>query len=116
MTQREDITTMFASYSQPGKVEIWQRYGMELILGKREGPYTWDIDGGEPLINLHVNGGSYNLGHRNPEIIQVVQEALKEVDIGNGHLISKARAQTAKLIADLMPGDLNYTIFNVSGG
>ena len=116
MTQKGNVTELFASFSQPAKVEIWQRYGMDLILGRREGPYIWDLDGDEPFINLHINGGSYNLGHRNPEIIQVVQDALKEVDIGNGHLISKARAETAKLIAELMPGDLNYTIFNVSGG
>jgi putrescine aminotransferase len=118
MADKEQIIKDFAAYSQPAKAEIWQRYGMDLVLGRREGPYVWDIEGGEPRINLHINGGTYNLGHRNPEIIATLKEALDdlELDIGNGHLISQYRAQTAKKLAELMPGDLTYSIFNVSGG
>jgi len=118
MKEKEQIIEDFATYSQPAKAEIWQRYAMDLVLGRREGPYMWDIDGGEPLINLHINGGTYNLGHRNPEIIKALKEALDdlELDIGNGHLISKHRAEAAKKLAELMPGDLQYTVFNVSGG
>ena len=83
---------------------------MDLVLGRRQGPYIWDIDGGESRINLHTNGGTYNLGHRNPEIIATLKEALDELelDIGNGHLISKYRAQTAKKLAELIPGFENY--------
>ncbi len=118
MEEKEQIIEDFAAYSQPAKAEVWQRYGMDLVLGRREGPYIWDIEGGEPRINLHINGGTYNLGHRNAEIINTLKEALDdlELDIGNGHLISKYRAEAAKKLAELMPGDLNYTIFNVSGG
>jgi len=58
----------------------------------------------------------YNLGHRNRDIIDTLIKGLGNVDIGNGHLISKARAELAKRLAELMPGDINYTIFGVSGG
>ena len=85
-------------------------------MGKREGPYLYDIDGDKRLFNLHCNGGVFNLGHRSREISEILASSLNEIDIGNHHLISKERAELAGLIADLMPGDLEYAIFGVSGG
>ena len=38
------------------------------------------------------------------------------MDIGNHHLMSRERAELAAMLSDLMPGDLNYTVFGVSGG
>ena len=89
---------------------------MDFVMGKREGPYLYDLDGKKRLFNLHCNGGVFNLGHRNSEIISELKEALEEVDIGNHHLMSRERARLAKKISDLMPGDLDYTVFGVSGG
>ena len=81
MSEKDRIIEDFAAYSQPAKAEIWQRYGMDLVLGRREGPYIWDVDGGQARINLHVNGGTYNLGHRHPEIIATLKQALDELEL-----------------------------------
>jgi len=116
LEEKQRVIEAFAAYSQPAKARVWSEYGMPLVLGRREGPFMWDMDGGPPLINLHTNGGTYNLGHRHPEIIRTVRQALDELDIGNGHLISRPRAELAEMLAGLMPGDLRYTIFGVSGG
>jgi len=85
-------------------------------MGSRERSTLMDIDGEKSLFNLHCNGGVFNLGHRNPEIIEVMMEAVEELDIGNHHLMSRERSELATLLADLMPGDLQVTIFGVSGG
>jgi len=106
----------FRRYVSSGKVAFYERYDMALVMGRREGPFFWDLDGEKRMFNLHCNGGTYNLGHRNKEITDVLVKALEEVDIGNGHLISKARADVGRLMAELMPGDLQYTVFGVSGG
>ncbi len=106
----------FRNHVSSGKVAFWEGFDMTFVMGRREGIYAWDLDGEKRLINLHTNGGVYNLGHRHPEIVEVLKQALDEVDIGNGHLISKARAEAARLLADLMPGDLDYTVFSVGGG
>ncbi|MGD2125347.1 MAG: aminotransferase class III-fold pyridoxal phosphate-dependent enzyme [Desulfobacteraceae bacterium] len=89
---------------------------MAFVMGRREGPYLWDLDHRKRLFNLHCNGGVFNLGHRNPELIDLLKESLEELDIGNHHLMSKARAELAERIAQLMPGDLVYTVFGVGGG
>jgi acetylornithine/succinyldiaminopimelate/putrescine aminotransferase len=106
----------FRDHVSSGKVKFFQKYNMNLVMGRREGPYLWDIDGEKRLFNLHCNGGVFNLGHRNLELINLLKESLEELDIGNGHLMSKVRGDLAKLISGLMPDDLSYTVFGVSGG
>jgi len=89
---------------------------MDIVMGNREGSYINDFDGTKELINLHCNGGVFNLGHRNTEIIDILKKSVDDLDIGNHHLMSRERAGLAALLSNLMPGDLNYTIFGVSGG
>lgn len=85
-------------------------------MGRREGPWMYDIEGKKRLFNCHANGGVFNLGHRHPEIIESLKTALDEMDIGNHHLMSRERAILAKQLTDSMPGDLNVCIFGVGGG
>ena len=106
----------FRNHISSGKVSFFEKYEMVFVLGRREGCYLWDIDGEKRFFNLHCNGGVFNLGHRNRELIDLLKETVEEYDIGNHHLLSKARADLARLIANLMPGDLDYTVFGVGGG
>lgn len=99
-----------------GKVAIFEKYGIDFVAGRRQGAYLWDIDGKKRLFNLHCNGGVFNLGHRNPELIDLLKKSLDELDIGNHHLISQLRAELARDLAALMPSDLDYTVFGVGGG
>ncbi|KMY53776.1 ornithine--oxo-acid aminotransferase [Bacillus sp. FJAT-27231] len=98
----------------PGKTKQWQEDGVDIVIGKREGYYFYDMDG-KQLMNAHLNGGTYNLGHRNPEIIAALKEATDYFDIGNHHFPSMARAQLAEDLAACTPEGLKYTIFS-SGG
>jgi len=112
---KEVITSRFASHVSSGKAEFYAGAGIDFIIGKREGVYIWDIDG-KRLINCHCNGGVFNLGHRNPRVIEALGRGLEELDIGNHHLISEARATLAERLAGISPGDINRVIFGVSGG
>jgi acetylornithine/succinyldiaminopimelate/putrescine aminotransferase len=97
-------------------MRFWRQFDMDLVMGRRQGVWFQDLDGDKRYMNLHCNGGLYNLGHRNPEVIRALENATREVDIGNGHLISEARARLGRRIAELMPCDLDYSVFGVSGG
>ena len=113
---KETIVRRFAEYVSSGKAETFKSYDMEFVFGRREGPYVWDAAGGKRLINCHCNGGVFNLGHRNPLVVKALQNSLKELDIGNHHLISEQRALLGEKLADLMPGDISCTVFGVGGG
>ncbi|MGD0275899.1 MAG: aminotransferase class III-fold pyridoxal phosphate-dependent enzyme [Syntrophales bacterium] len=113
---KEAIVRLFAEYVSSGKVETFKAYDMEFVFGRRDGPYVWDAANEKRLINCHCNGGVFNLGHRNPQVIRVLQESLRELDIGNHHLISEQRGLLAEKLAELMPGDISCTVFGVGGG
>ncbi|GEN35217.1 class-III pyridoxal-phosphate-dependent aminotransferase [Aneurinibacillus danicus] len=98
----------------PGKTIQWQKDGVDLVMGKREGYYFYDING-KQLMDVHLNGGTYNLGHRNPEIISALQEGMQKFDIGNHHFPSVVRAQLAEELYKATPDNLKYSIFS-SGG
>jgi acetylornithine/succinyldiaminopimelate/putrescine aminotransferase len=112
---KKRVIDTFRNHVSSGKVAVFEKFGIDLVMGHREGAYFWDLDG-RRLFNLHCNGGVFNLGHRNPELIKVLKDSLDELDIGNHHLLSQPRAELARLIAGLMPGDLDYTVFGVGGG
>lgn len=106
----------FRDYVSSGKAAIFEKYGMDYVMGSRDSSWLNDLDGEKRLFDLHCNGGVFNLGHKNPIITETLKEAVDDLDIGNHHLISMERAELGAMIADLMPGDLKYTIFGVSGG
>jgi len=113
---KKRVTELFRDHVSSGKAKFFKKYGMDFVMGRREGPFLWDMDGRKRLFNLHCNGGVFNLGHRSSELINILKDSLEEVDIGNHHLISRERAELAFHISQLMPGDLDYTIFGVGGG
>jgi putrescine aminotransferase len=113
---KRSIIQDYADHVSAGKVSFYERYGMDFVMGRREGPWLYDIEGKKRLFNCHSNGGVFNLGHRSQEISDVLRSALDELDIGNHHLMSKERSDLAKQLAQGLPGDLNVTIFSVGGG
>jgi len=115
MTKKQAIDA-FRDHVSYGKVTFFEKYGMNFVMGRREGPYLWNLDETNRLFNLHCNGGVFNLGHRNQELVDLLKESLDDLDIGNHHLMSKPRADLAQLLAELMPEDLDYTVFGVGGG
>ena len=106
----------FSAHVSSAKAGFFHRYGMDFVMGGREGPWLQDMDGVKKLYTLHCNGGVFNLGHRDPRILSALALAMREMDIGNHHLMSRARAELASRLAGLLPEELSYTVFGVSGG
>ena len=113
---QEESIAWFRDHVSSGKAAFFAQYGMEFVPGRRDGVHIWDAGSDRKLINCHCNGGVFNLGHRNPVIVEALRRALDEWDIGNHHLISQPRAALARRLAQLAPGDLPYSVFGVGGG
>lgn len=113
---KADTLVSFTRHVSSGKARFFHAAGIDFVMGRREGPFIWDAGGRVRLIDCHCNGGVYNLGHRNPELIGVLVDSLSRLDIGNHHLISEPRAALAEQLAALTPGNLAYTVFAVAGG
>ncbi|MFQ5666630.1 MAG: aspartate aminotransferase family protein [Candidatus Binatia bacterium] len=116
MPTTAQVFEQFSRYVSPYKAETWSQYGIDFVMGRREGVYAWNLEGTKRLLNCHVNGGTFNLGHRHPAVHMALREAAEALDIGNHHFVSVQRARLAERLAALTPGDIQYTVFGVSGG
>jgi acetylornithine/succinyldiaminopimelate/putrescine aminotransferase len=111
---KDDFIARTLEVWNPGKTLQWRREGVDLVIDRREGYYLYDMDG-RRLINLHLNGGIYSLGHRNPAVIAAVKEGMERFDIGNHHFPALMRTKLAEMLAKHTPEGLQYSMFG-SGG
>jgi acetylornithine/succinyldiaminopimelate/putrescine aminotransferase len=107
----------FADHVSRGKVETFDALGIDIVLGRREGPYFWDAFDDRRFFNCHCNGGVFNLGHRNPEILAAMRDALErdEIDVGNHHLVSGWKAELAQRLAATTDDRCSGAVFSPSG-
>ncbi len=110
---KQDVLAASKRAWNPDKTEFWEKIGVPMVIGERSGYILEDLDGSR-FIDVHLNGGTYNLGHRHPELVQVLSEALMSTDIGNHHFASPARAALAERLLDTVEGG-SKVAFTTSG-
>ena len=110
---KQDVLDKAIRYWNPGKTRFWLDAGIDLVIGRREGYELFDMSG-RRFIDLHLNGGTYNLGHRNPELVETLKTALDHFDIGNHWFPSIARSALAESLIAVAPG-MSYAIFAPGG-
>ncbi len=113
--RKADVLRDSIEYWNPHKTQAWGEYGVDLVIGKREAYYLYDMSG-HRLIDLHLNGGTYNLGHRNPEVIAALKDALDHFDIGNHHFPAIGRAALSKRLVETAPPNMKYAVLSSGGG
>lgn len=112
---KEEVIDYSIKYVNPGKTQEWIDRNINLIMEKREGYAFWDMNG-KKYLDIHINGGTFNLGHRNPELIDAMIQAARDFDIGNHHFASAARAMLGKRMNEVTPEGLQYCVFSSGGG
>ncbi len=110
---KQELFDKAIRYWNPDKTRFWQKAGIDLVIDKREGYCLYDMDG-RRLIDLHLNGGTYNLGHRHPELVETLKAALDHFDIGNHWFPSVARTALAESLINISPG-MKYAVFAPGG-
>lgn len=78
---------------------------------------------GDTFTDLHGNTyidclggfGAFNCGHRHPKVIETVMNQLEKQPLSSAELIDANRSLLARILADVTPGDLQYTFFTSSG-
>ena len=111
-----DFLDRSRAFWNPGKTQDWQDMGIDLVIDRREGYYLYDMDG-QRLIDLHLNGGTYNLGHRNAELVETLKAASARFDMGNHHFPALARTALSEALAACAPTPgMVYTAYGSGGG
>src|SRR4051794_10500067 len=112
---KADFLRRSEEFWNPDKTQFWQDAGVDLVIDRREGYVFWDM-AGRRLIDMHLNGGTYNLGHRNPELIAVLEQAMGRFDIGNHHFPALARTALAEALVATGPPNLRRVVYGSGGG
>jgi putrescine aminotransferase len=110
---KQELFDKAIRFWNPDKTKFWQSVGVDLVIDRREGYFLYDMSG-RRLIDLHLNGGTYNFGHRHPELVETLKGALDYFDIGNHWFPSVARSALAESLINVSPG-MKYAVFAPGG-
>jgi acetylornithine/succinyldiaminopimelate/putrescine aminotransferase len=114
-TDKDDVLAKSRQFWNPGKTQFWVDSGVPLVIDRREGYFIYDMSG-KRLIDVHLNGGTYNLGHRNPEVVRAITAAMAHFDVGNHHFPSMARTALAEALVQSAPAGLTKVMYGSGGG
>jgi acetylornithine/succinyldiaminopimelate/putrescine aminotransferase len=112
---KDEMLDLSAEFWNPDKTGFWQQAGVDLVIDRREGYLLWDMHG-RRLVDLHLNGGVYNLGHRNAEVLAALRAAMDHFDIGNHHFPALARTALAQALIASAPAGLTKVAYGSGGG
>jgi acetylornithine/succinyldiaminopimelate/putrescine aminotransferase len=115
ISSKDEVLDASRRYWNPGKTEFWTESGVPLVIDRREGYFLYDMTGSR-LIDVHLNGGTYNLGHRNPDVVAAVRAAMDTFDIGNHHFPSIVRAALAEALVRSGPPGMSKVAYASGGG
>jgi putrescine aminotransferase len=79
-----------------------------------EGAVFHDVNGKE-FLDLLGGFGIYVTGHRHPKVLKAVRDQLDKQAIHSQELIDPLRTFLARLVAQITPGDLQFSFFTNSG-
>lgn len=86
---------------------------------RAEGVYFYEPgeDGKEGKRYLDFNSQlmCVNIGHSHPRVVQAMKDQADKLIFAFPHTATRERAELAKLLADLLPGDVNVVFFTLGG-
>lgn len=114
MSKTHEIYEKAYKVWNPNKVDTFRDYGVEIAMGERSGSYFKDLEGNE-FINMHSNGGVFNLGHRNEEIKEALIKGAELVDAGNHYFPSQYKNELCTALLKVSPDNMKY-VYMLNGG
>ena len=85
-----------------------------LPVERAERIYLYTPDG-EKIIDFNSGSMCINLGHGHQGVIDAIQKQAQELAYAAPGTATAARARTSKLLAEVVPGDINTFFFTLSG-
>src|SRR3954465_10267299 len=114
-SSKEEVLEKSREYWNPGKTDFLVESGVPLVIDRREEYYIYDMSGTR-LLDVHLNGGTYNPGHPTPEVAAAVASAMSHFDIGNHHFPALARTALAEALVKSAPAGLTKVVYGSGGG
>jgi taurine---2-oxoglutarate transaminase len=79
-----------------------------------EGRYFWDYSG-KRYLDFAAQLVNLNIGHQHPKLVAAIKEQADKLCTIAPGVANDKRSELARLVAEVMPGDLNRTFFTNGG-
>jgi len=110
----EEVIEKYEKYLNPGLSRLFRYMGLATVEWEAKGSTVTDVKG-DHYLDLLGGYGMFGAGHSHPKIVQAVKEQLDRMSMSTKILLNKPMADLAELLAQVTPGDLQYSFFGNSG-
>lgn len=104
----------YRKYVNPGLANLMDFVGFHAVEWSGHGVYVRDTAGNDYLDFLG-GYGVFALGHSNPVVVKAVQEQAGRMALSSRVLFNRLQADLAEKLAEITPGNLQYSFFCNSG-
>lgn len=84
------------------------------IMDRGEGIYQWDVDGNR-YIDFSSGLLNINIGHSNRHVLDAMKAQMDKLCYTGTMFGSEPKAELARMISEITPGDLDYVFFTNGG-
>lgn len=110
----EETIIKYEKYINPAQAKLFRFMGLGSVEASAEGWTITDSEG-QKFIDCLGGYGMFAVGHRNPEVVAAVENALHTMPMCGKVLFNRQMADLAEALAEITPGDLQYSFFVNSG-
>lgn len=110
----EETIDKYEKYINPAQAKLFRFMGLGSVEGHAEG-WTITDTAGREFIDCLGGYGMFALGHRHPKVVEAVEKALHTMPMCGKVLFNRQMADLAEALAEITPGELQYSFFVNSG-
>lgn len=110
----ESTAEAYQDHLNPRLAGLLKFMGFGTVVASSAGMTLTDVDG-EEWLDFLGGLGVFNLGHRHPRVIEAVQRQLDALPLSLPVFFNRQQAELATLLAEVLPGRLQYSFFCGSG-
>ena len=110
----EETIAKYEKYINPAQAKLFRIMGLASVEGHAQGWTITDSEGRE-FIDCLGGYGMFALGHRHPKVVEAVEKELHAMPMCGKVLFNRPMGELAELLAEITPGDLQYSFFVNSG-
>ena len=110
----QDVIEKYQKFVNPTQVALLKVGGFDHIEHRADGVTLTDLEG-NTYIDCLGGYGIFSLGHRHPKVVEAVKRQLDLIPLGSKTFLNKPLADLSAKLAELSPGDLQYSFISNSG-
>lgn len=110
----EETIEKYEKYINPAQAKLFRFMGLGSVEGSAEG-WTITDSNGRQFTDCLGGYGMFAVGHRNPDVVAAVEKELHAMPMCGKVLFNRPMADLAEALAEITPGELQYSFFVNSG-